>query len=191
MQVDIEAVGSLHLQRGLNTGRRESSLRGVGRDGTFHQTADFRKFGLRIVIFLRIIITRNPERRVVAGHRELSMFFLDDEIIQVLLQGELVTETQTIVEQAEADDDVPILCLLVECNSQFVVVVADLLHFAPHRLPCFIKGRSLGVCQCETVHQPRVVLQFQSQFGGVDDRLSLVRKFIDRFALCIYRKVQL
>ena len=61
-----------------------------------------------------VVIAGNPKRLVVAGHGELRMLLLDDKIVQVLLKRKLVTEAQPVVEQAETDQDIPLLCLLVE-----------------------------------------------------------------------------
>ena len=162
MQVDVQTISSLHLQRSLNTGGRKRGLRRVRRNGPFHQPANFRKFGFCVIIFLRIVVARNPEGCMVASHGKLSTLLLNHEIVQVLLQRELITEAHTIVEQTEADNDVPILRLLVERHSQLIIVVTDLLYFTPYRFPSLVESGSLCILHREAIHQTGVVLQFES-----------------------------
>ena len=119
------------------------------------------------------------------------MFLFDDHIVEVLLQRELVAKAQPVVEQAETDDDVTVLCLLLQGHSHFVVVIAYLLHFAPHGFPRLVKGRGLYVGYGESVHQARIVFQLQSQLRRLDDSLSLVEEFVDRCTLRVHREVQL
>ena len=99
---------------------------------------------------------------MVASHGKLSTLLLNHEIVQVLLQRELITEAHTIVEQTEADNDVPILRLLVERHSQLIIVVTDLLYFTPYRFPSLVESGSLCILHREAIHQTGVVLQFES-----------------------------
>ena len=190
MQVDVEAVGGLHLQGRLHACGRELGLRGVVGDGAGHQAADFGKAGFGIVILLCIVIAWNPEGRVVARHGKLGMFFLDDEVVEVLLQGEFVAEAQAVVEEAEAEDDVTVLCLLVERHSHLVVVVADFLLFSPDGLPGLVERGGLHAGQGEAVHQAGVVLELQPQLGRLDDYLIFIIQLIDGLSLRIDAEVQ-
>jgi len=163
VQIDIQAVSRFHLKRSLYACRRELRLRRITGNGSFHQAADFREFGLCKVILLRIVVTRNPECLMVTRHGKLGTFFFDNEVIQILLQGELITKPETIVEKTETDNDITVLCFLVQRYGHFIIVVADLFHFTPHRFPCFIECGSLGIGQSESVHQSQIVLQFQTE----------------------------
>ena len=190
MQVDVQSVCRLHLKGGLHTCRRELCLRGVACDSFLHQSAYFGKFGLHVVILLRIVVARYPKRLMVARHSKLGTFFLDNKVVQVLLQRELVTEAETVVKEAETNDDIAVLRLLIQRYGHFIIVVTDLFYFTPHRFPGFIKRRGFGTGQSKSVHQSRIIFQFQTEFRGLNNRFSFVGKFVNRFTLGIYRKVQ-
>ena len=68
------------------------------------------------------------------------MLFLDDEIVQFRLLGELVSESQSVVEQSEAYADIAIVFGLVERDLQFVVVVPYFALFSPYGPPGLIEG---------------------------------------------------
>ena len=190
VQVDVEAIGGLQLEGGLHAGRREGSLRGVGRDGTLHQTADFGQLGLGVVVLLRVVVAGNPEGGVVAGHSKLSMFLLDNEVVELLLQGELIAESESVVEDAEADEYLAALGRLVESDSQFVVVVADFGHFAPYRAPRLVETAFLHFTHAETIHQSGIVLQLQTQRRGPQHALAFVEEFVDGGTLGSDRYIQ-
>ena len=190
MQVDVQSVCRLHLKGGLHTCRRELCLRGVACDSFLHQSAYFGKFGLHVVIFLRIVVARYPKRLMVARHSKLGTFFLDNKVVQVLLQRELVTEAETVVKEAETNDDIAVLRLLIQRYGHFIIVVTDLFYFTPHRFPGFIKRRGFGTGQSKSVHQSRIIFQFQTEFRRLNNRFPFVGKFVNRFTLGIYRKVQ-
>ena len=126
MDIHIEPLVSLHLERSLHTCHRERSLRRIAAKRTLHPGLDFAKAGHGILILLRIVITWNPERRVIATHSELRQFILDYEISHILLLRELITETETIIEKTEAYGHPLIGSSLYQTDSQFVIMIANL-----------------------------------------------------------------
>ena len=88
---------------------------------------------------------------MVTVHGKLRMFFLDNKVIQCLLLGKFITESQAVVEQTETDNDGTVIHGLIQVDCQFVIVIADFFFFSPHRLPGFIEGSRLGVLYFETV----------------------------------------
>ena len=62
VDVDVEPVVALHLQGRLYARGREGRLRRVGRDGAGHQLPYLREFRLRVVVLLRVVVARDPER---------------------------------------------------------------------------------------------------------------------------------
>ena len=141
------------------------------------------------------------------------MLFLDDKVVQVFLLGEFIAEAQSVVEQAEADDDAALVCRLVQRDGQFVVVVADLAFLAPDGFPSLVESGGLCVFDDETRHQvglginEALVLvahlgpfevrlfvgvfffQFQSQCTGLDDGFVLIEQVIGRCALPVQAEV--
>ena len=82
---------------------------------------------------------------MVSGHRKLSMLFLDDEVVQVVLLREFIAESQTVVEKPEADHDVTLVVGLFKGYGQFVVMVPDFVRLLesvsieliyPIKIPC-------------------------------------------------------
>jgi len=148
---------------------------------------------------------------VVARHGELRMLFFYDEIVQVLLLREFITESQTVVEKAETDNDAPVVHRLVEGDFQFIIVVADFAFFAPYRTPSLVEGRSARVLNLESVHQVRALVharlvfhfrpfeigflfgvfafQFQSEGAGLDDRLVFKGKVVHGSTLFVEAEV--
>ena len=139
MDIDIQSVVGLHLQSRLHSGRRKRSLGRVRRNSRRHQTADFGKAGLHIVILLGIIVTRYPESRMVSGHRELRHFFLDNEIFQILLLRKFVPETETFIVQTETDDHDAVCPCLSQGHGHLVAMISYGRFLAPDRLPNFVK----------------------------------------------------
>ena len=176
-------------------------LRGIGRDGLSHVAADLRETGLHVVVLLRVVIAGNPPGSVVARHGELRVLLLDDEVVQVLAQRELIAEAESVVVETETDSEVALLCLLMQGDEQFVVVVADVTRLTPNGLPCLIEGSSLLVCERKAALQVgltgagctgsslcrvflvRIGFQFQTELGRVDDCLSLIREVVYRLTL--------
>ena len=114
VDVDIQPVVALHLQRCLHTRLREDGHAGVAPvHGLLHTAADLRELCLLGHLLLGVIVAREPPCRMVASHRKLTALFLDEEVVEVLLLGELITESDTIVIDAEADKYLPLLFLLL------------------------------------------------------------------------------
>ena len=196
VQVDVEAVVGLHHQGRLHAGGREGSLRRVGRNGLLHQPPNLGEARSGVVVLLGIVVARNPEGGMVAGHGKLRVFLLDNEIVELFLLRELVAEAQTIVEQPEANDNLPLVLGLVEGHGQLVVVVAYLALFAPNRTPGLVETRCLRLGHRKSVHQVGLgfqpfdffragelkvglcvgvlLLEFQTQGAGLDDRFSFI-----------------
>ena len=170
-----------------------------------HTIANLRKARLLRHLFLGVIVTRQPPRRVVARHSELRALLLDEEVIQVLLLREFIAKSNAVVINAEADNHRAVLrhqgqptvvtiafinrlfCRLRECHRQFVVMVSDGGRLAPDGCPCLVEGGHLRVGDIEVVHQVvlfhlhRGVLvlgQFQTEVGRQDDGLAFIVHFI-------------
>ena len=190
MQIDIQPVGCLHLQRCLHTCWWKRSLRSIWSNCPLQQSANLWKLGFGIVIFLRIIIAWNPECRMIAGHSKLRMFFFYNEVIQILLLRELIAEPQAIIIKTKTNNQITILRLLIQGNSHFIIMVADRFHLSPHRFPCFIKSRSFNIGQSESIHQSGIIFQFQSQFRRFNHLFSFIREFIHRFSLHVDREIK-
>ena len=137
---------------------------------------------------------------MVACHRKLRHLFLDEEIVELLLLGELITETDTVVIDAETDKDLAVVRRLRQGRRILVVLVADVLGLSPYGLPGLIEGRGLFLGEREAFHQVgflqtfRGVLVFgqdKSQVRGLHNLATLVGHLIDRTALPIHRELQL
>ena len=138
VDVDVEPVVALHLQGRLYARGREGRLRRVGRDGAGHQLPYLREFRFGVVVLLRVVVARDPERRVVARHGELCFLLADDEIGQRLLFGEFVAESEPVVVEPEADRHVAACRGLPQRDGHFVIAVADLGLLAPYGTPCLV-----------------------------------------------------
>ena len=156
MDVDVESVLGLHLERGLNTGIREDG----GRRITLVSFTVFRnnwanacQWSNVVIILLCIIITRNPVSGMIACHGKLGMLLLDDEIIQTFLLWELIAQAHTIIIYTETDGDVALRSSLVQIYLHLVVMVADGGGLAPYWLPGFIESRCLAASFSKTIHQ--------------------------------------
>ena len=72
VDVDVEPVSGLHLQRSLNTCFRENSNGRIAPiDGIVHTSTDFGEFCLLRFLLLSVIITRQPPCGVVTCHGKL------------------------------------------------------------------------------------------------------------------------
>ena len=197
VDVDVKAVVGLQLQRGLHAGRREGGLRGVAGNSRSHPLTDARETRNLGLILLGVVVAGNPVGRMVAGHGKLRVLLLDDEVVEVVLLGELVAQAHAVVVDAEADDDVAVAGLLKEVDRHLVVVVADGRGLAPYGLPGLIKGGLRAALLSEAVHQAGLIKalagmfllgQLKAEMGGLDYRFLLVAHLIGRHAVAGQRE---
>ena len=120
---------------------------------------------------------------MVAGEGELRALLLDEEVVQVGLLRELVAQADAVVEDAEADEELPFLLRLRQGRNILDVVVAYGARFAPYGFPGLVEGGGLLALQGEAIeeiglaHATRGVLvagQLEAQSGGQDDGAALV-----------------
>ena len=105
---------ALHLERGLHACLREDSHRGIAPvDGLLHAVADLRKLAFLSLLLLSVVVARQPPGGVIASHCKLGALLLDEEVIELLLLGELVAEADTIIVDAETDPDFALCGLLL------------------------------------------------------------------------------
>ena len=116
-------------------------------------SADFREFAFLRLLLLCVIVAGQPPRRMIARHGKLRVLFLDEEVVQRLLLGELIAQSHAIVVDPEANDDIAMGSRLVKIYLQFIVLIAYGGRLTPHGFPRFIEGRRLGVGNLEAVHQ--------------------------------------
>ena len=202
MDVDVETIVGTHLQGSLH-GVLDGCHRGVvPDDGVYHAfvgavlveaaalverlllaSRDLAEARLLDGVFLRVVVGSDPPSHVVAGEGELRALLLDEEVVQVGLLRELVAQADAVVEDAEADEELPFLLGLRQGRNILDVVVADGARFAPYRLPGFVEGGGLLALQGEAVeevglaHATRGVLvagQLEAQPRGQDDGAAFV-----------------
>ena len=191
MEVDVQAVGGLHLEGSLHAGGREDGDGGVAPvDGIVEAGSDLAEARLLGHLLLRVVVAGEPPGGVVARHAELGALVPDEEVDEVGLRGELIAEAKAVVVEAEAEDDAAVVGpWLAEGDAEFIVVVADVARLAPNGLPGLIERAGLCLLHLEAVHQVGllhplagvlVACQFESEVRGKDDILALIGKGILR-----------
>ena len=116
---------------------------------------------------------------MVTSHGKLRHLLLNQEIVQVSLLGELITESDTLVVDTETDHHLTVLTDqgqssglsvttifrtfdgLVQGHSEFVVVVTDVFGLTPNGLPGLVEGRGLFLHNLELVHQVGLFLSLR------------------------------
>ena len=164
MQVHIQTVRRFHLKRSLHTGRGKALLGGVAQAHFLGDAPDFRQPGLRIIVFLRIIVSADPPGRVVARHGKFRQLLPNLEVCQRIFLREFVTETESVVVQAETDAHDG-SSLLGESHQQLIVVVPDFGFLAPDRLPGLILRVKRRIHQGESAGKVFLPDQVESQPG--------------------------
>ncbi len=151
VKVDVEAIVGLHLEGCLHAGVGEAGLRQVALATGTVDAADLGEARGVVVIFLRVVVARDPECHVVARHGELGQLLPYHEVDQLLLLRKLIAKTEAVVKQAETDDHCAAGLLLREAHGQLVMVIADGTALAPYRLPGLVDGGSLRCGQCKPI----------------------------------------
>ena len=151
VDIDVQAVIRTHLERSLHRIVRPESLRGVSADSLLVFFAYFRQAALGIIIFLSVIVTRNPPCGMVTGQGELGKFLLDDKIVQVLLRRKLVAESQSVIIETETYRHLPSGRGLHKIHKKLIVIVAYLCLLSPYRLPSLVKRRSFRTFKRKSV----------------------------------------
>ena len=107
---------------------------------------------------------------MVTRHRELAVLLLNEEIVQVLLLGELIAEANTVVIDTETYHHLTIALtglqtgfacfgrhrltpLLRQSRNILVIMVADGGRLTPYGTPGLIEGRGLLLDQLKAIHQ--------------------------------------
>ena len=178
MEIQIDSVSRFHLEGSLYTCRWKLVLWRIISNGSLHQTANFRKFGFRIIIFLSIVITGNPPGGMIARHSKLGMFVLYHKVNQVLLLWKLITESYAIIIYTKTKVHITICSGLFQFNQQFVVVITNIFRLSPHRLPGFVEGRGRSFQDFKTIQQIIGILQFQSQGAGLNHEFPFILHLI-------------
>ena len=162
-------------------------------------------------ILLCVVVARNPPSPVIASHCKLAVFFLNDEVGQILLSREFIAESQSVVEESESDENLSVVLLLIESNGHFVVVIPYLGFLTPHGLPRFVERGLLCLCNGETRHQVGLAvdgvclgvlcvvecllfasfffLEFEAKSTCLDDLFSFETQLVGRTSLCIECKM--
>ena len=151
VDIDVKAAVSTHLERCLHTVHRVWSLRVISADGILHLSCNLRETALCEIVLLGIVITRYPPSCMITCECKLSHLLLDHEVAELALIWELVTESETIVIEAETDSHLSVCRSLDEVYEKLVVMVADLCLLTPHWFPCLVKCRSLYAFEGESV----------------------------------------
>ena len=142
---------------------------------------------------------------MIASHGKLAALLLDEEVVQVSLLGELITETDAIVVDAETDDDGTTMLTGLQARSTIavgntlqphlrqscsilVIMIADGGCLAPYRAPRLVERGGFLLDDAETIHQVALVQthrgmfvlgQLQTEMGGLDDGTTLIRHLVN------------
>ena len=139
VKVHINTVVGTQHKRRLHSGWRRAVLPGICRTvDLVHRTTDLRQATAGIVIFLRVVVGRNPVCLMIAGHGKFGQLVGNDKVREFLLHRKFISESQTIVENAEVNRHVALGLRLSQIDSHSVVVISDHSLFAPYGNPCFI-----------------------------------------------------
>ena len=149
MQVDEIAVLGLHQQGGLYRCGTCRSLATVRSNGLLHPALYLAEPCCLPLILLGIIVTCYPPRLVVSGQRKLALLFLNNKIGKILLAGELISESQAVIEHAEANRYLAVVLLLIQSYEHFIIVVAYLCLLAPNGNPRLVEGGCLYLSYAE------------------------------------------
>ena len=183
VDVEVEAIVSLHLKGGLNARGRERCPRPAAVFvASLPQVTDLRQPRLGVVVFLRVEVARNPPSGMVARHGKLSQFLLNPEAHQGVLNGELIAEAEAVVVKAETDLHHRGTLLrrmihtlhgtngLLQGDEHLVVAIADLSLFAPDRFPSLVESAVFRVFQDKGMGEVVAPFEGEAHLGGQHDR---------------------
>ena len=88
---------------------------------------------------------------MVAVESELGKLLLYDEIAEVLLVWELITEAESVIIETETDAHLAVCACLNKVDKKFIVIIADLRLLTPYGLPSLIKRILLDALHLETL----------------------------------------
>ena len=118
-----------------------------------------------------VVVAGHPPGGVVARHGKFRQLVGHDKVGEFFLIGELIAETESVVEETEADVQEPIVLRLFETHEQFVVVVANAALLAQHGLPSLVEAVVFVAHQFETAEAVCATLGFFVVGGrGLDFR---------------------
>ena len=149
MQVDEITILGLHQQGCLYRCGTCRCLAAVGGYSLWHPALNLTEACCLPLILLGIIVTCYPPCLVVSGQRKLALLFLNNKIGKILLAGELISESQAVIEHAEANRYLAVVLLLVQSYEHFIIVVAYLCLLAPNGNPRLVEGGCLYLSDAE------------------------------------------
>ena len=153
MDVKPFATVGFEEYRCLHTGCGEIGGREIGLAGLLLNTTYFTQFATRIFVLLCIVVSGNPVSCDITRHCELSMFFFNNEVVEVFLLREDIAKTEAVIIEPELNLDVTVFLRLLEGDKHFVITVMDTAFFSPYRFPPIVVNISFRTSHNETVHQ--------------------------------------
>ena len=90
---------------------------------------------------------------MIAGQCKLRALFLDEEVVQFGLLWELIAQSDAVVVDTEADEELPFLLGLRQSRNILDIVVADGARLAPYGFPGFVEGGGLLALQGEAIEE--------------------------------------
>ena len=105
----------------------------------------------------------------IPGESIFGFLIHNDELLQVLLFGENVAESQSVIEEPEYDAETALQSVsFLQVEGQLVVVVTYFHFLAPRLCPSFVEGAMAYLFQAEVIVQ-RSVFEDEAEGGGVDE----------------------
>ena len=136
--LQFEQNGCLHACSG-ESGSREICLGGGFLDSTY-----LAEFGAGIFVLLGVVVSGYPVGGDVTGHGELRLLLLNHEIVEVLLLGEDISETESVVIEAELKLYIPVLGGLAEGDEHLMIRIMDTAFLSPYGCPPVVMDKTLG-----------------------------------------------
>ena len=122
---------------------------------------------------------------MIARHRKLRIFFLNNKIVQALLLRKFVPKAQSVVIKAETYDHGAVAVGLMKRRGHLVIMIAYRFHFAPDRRPGLVERCGFDTFQRKRFTQ-RESFDFETEPARFDHRLPFVRQFVNRGTFAVH-----
>ena len=140
MNINIKSIVRLQHQRSLYGKIRRRRLASQGLITCLvYQLRDFRQFGSGNLKLIGIVVGWNPECLMITCQLELRYLLIDGKVTQLLLHRKFITESQSIIEQAETDIQQPSRTFLFQGYKQFFMIIPNDAVLSPYRIPACIR----------------------------------------------------
>src|SRR5678816_4038544 len=117
-----------------------------------------------------------PPRSIIAGHIKLCQLIEDFKIVKIFLFRKFIPESNAIIVNTKYNDEFSFQILFfLEGYFQLIIMIADVMLFAPGLLPGLIKGSLFRTCDFKSLFQILALIDIEAQKRRIQKHYFIIK----------------